>query len=336
MIKLACFALICAVAPAQIASLGANSVTPHAEEKPSARSKSIPAAGRPIAGYIIGPGSLQLHSLLTIGGSVKLGNLISTPEGTSHVYLPPGQQYALIEQATYAQLCIWALHRAATTNTEQELVPIVSSIPHPDLAAFSPRGESAVLYSHQTDEIQILTHLPAEPQLKTVPLPIGIARKLAVTDDAAIVVAELEGGTTVYSANGQSWKPVLAGFTPRAWTFLAKSHDLAIADPNQNQVVVLNNLDITSGRNYRTVVQNLNADFLSSTRAGETLVAANLAVGQVWTIDVKTDAATLLDESGPIQNMVSLHDGYTFVISDSTNLSVLRLRASPLTTTANR
>jgi hypothetical protein len=321
------------VAVAQVPTI---SITPHTPS-PTAKlsstqqeAKRVPTAGAAVLGYVLGPGTAELHPIFGTANRPLLGAQAAIPGGAARLYLPPRQQYVLVERSAAEPVSVWALHHAIASNETVEPIALRGAMAHPDLVVFSPRGDAAILYTQATASFEVLTHLPADPSLagEISVAALGTLSQLAVSDDGAVVVAGLADHRLALSINGAAWQPLVSGYTPQAWTFIAKTHDLAISDTAQKTIVLLSHLSDESTA-FRVLSQGVVADRLAVTKDGDQLVAANMKAGQIWTLDVKT--ATLAPPNGfaKLDTLSSLRDGFTFLLSASPSLSLLKLTASP-------
>jgi len=312
--KSAFFFLLSGTLSAQIASVGLKSETPHTANRPLTHSPSNALAAAPVAGYLLGPGPNEVFPLFTSAKTVKLGEALPSPAGTERLYLPPRQQYALAEQHSSDPVAVWSMRT-------QDLIAIPGALSHPDSVTFSPRGDSALFYSQASASLQVVTHLPAEPAIaRNLKLPFSAFEKLAVSDDGEVVVASLPAGRLVFASGA----PVQTSFSAQALSFIPKTHNLAIVDAAQKIVVELSNIE-SSGAAYRILAQDVDADQLLCTRGGEQIVAASLSRGEIWTIDLKTSQLSQNQESGSISTLLSLRDGYTFLLSQPAGLSLMKL-----------
>jgi hypothetical protein len=327
--KICLIALMSGVVSAQVALVGVKTPEPVADEA-SAQPKRIMAAGMPVAGYMLGPGPLDVHAIVVTSKLPKVGDQITVPENAKRVYLPPRQQYALVERNSGEPVAVWAMHKAATTGAAMEPVTVTGAMPHPDLVSFSPRGNAAVLYSQASASLQVVNQLPAEAKLSyALSLSnLGGLSWLAVSDDGVLVVAALSDGRLISSSNGADWNPVHIGFTPNAWSFIPNTHDLAISDAAQKSIVLLPEVGDSTSKPYRMLTQDVQADSLTVTKDGEHLMAANLETGHVWAIDLKTGAVNTSQIPVKMEKLTSLRDGFSFLLSNSDTVSVLRLNTS--------
>jgi len=130
-------------------------------------------------------------------------------------------------------------------------VPLAGALPATDHIAVSPGGRAAVLYSSQTDSIQLITGLPGNPALGTpVPLPYP-AGAIAVSDTGTVLAGGSDGlwsvqttlrpapnspnGRMVYSAGARAAVPIppqpsfLHAGSVSAVAFFENSNDAAFA-----------------------------------------------------------------------------------------------------------
>ncbi len=156
----------------------------------------------------------------------------------------------------------------------------------------------------------------------------GTAWQFAITDDGALVVAGVADHSLAFSQDGKSWQPLTTGLTPQAWTFISNTHDFAISDTVQKTIMLVSNLG-DAARVFRVLSQGVAADGLAVTKNGDRLIAGNVKAGQVWTIDLKTGTLTPQEGIAKLDSLSSLRDGFTFLLSASPSVSLLRLTALP-------
>lgn len=130
-------------------------------------------------------------------------------------------------------------------------VTLAGALPAADHVAVSPRGRVAVLYSSQTDSLQLITGLPGNPALGApIPLPYP-ANAIAISDTGTVLAGGGDGlwsvqttlrpspdapvARMVYSAGARSTAPVrpqpsfLHAGTISAIAFFENSNDAAFA-----------------------------------------------------------------------------------------------------------
>jgi hypothetical protein len=291
--------------------------------------RRVATAGAAILGYMPGPGPAQVRAIFGTAHTPRLGEQMVVPDGAKRLYLPPRQQYALLEQSSDEPVAIWLLHRSIANQRAVDVLAVKGAMAHPDLVAFSPRGDAAVLYSQADARLQVVSGLPGQPslsrQLSTAAL--GTPSQIAITDDAALVVADLADRGMAFSLNGAAWLPLATGYTPQAWTFIPNSHSLAISDAAQRTILLLP--DAAEGSSaFHVLAQNASADRLAAAKDGSQLAAANPSAGQIWTIDLKTGIVTPIEGFAKVDTLSLARDGFTVLLSASPRVSLLKLTGS--------
>jgi hypothetical protein len=304
---------------AQIASVARNQPVAHSADD---RHQTHPqTAAAPISGYLAGPGPLEVRAVSTVSQKLRLADPVAVPAGSKQIWLPPRQQYALVEQTANEPLSVWAMHKAVTHGTNEDLIPLKGVMAHPDMVVFSPRGESIILFSQTSAKLQVVNHLPAEPTLsRTLSLPPDATSDMAISDDGALIAVARATGSVLLSSD-EKWTPMPAAFSADALAFVAKTHDLLMSDTAQKVIVIFPD----SAKAYRLVAQDVQADYLATTRGGEQLMAANLSQGHIWTVDLKTLQVSPKEVMANLHDPSALRDGYTFLLSNSEGLALMRL-----------
>jgi hypothetical protein len=136
-----------------------------------------------------------------------------------------------------------------------------------------------------------------------------------VSDDGAVVVAELADGSAFTSKGGGGWQSLAGAYGARQMLFVPKTHDLVVSDVARRMVLVLPAVG-EAASSARLLAQSIEADRLAFTKEGDQLMAASSSQGKLWAIDVKSGSV------GPgsvalIDTLVPLRDGRTFLLSNS-------------------
>jgi hypothetical protein len=315
--KLALFGLATSVAT--VASLFA--------QQPAAaivKHTAAPAAAVPVAGYVLASGTVEIRPILGTAGKARLGDPIAAPAGAGRLYLPPRQQYALVESNSDRPMAVWNLLETFRKGSLAQAMPIAGSLVHADLVAFSPRGEAAALYSKDSGRLQIISDFPAKPTLaRELSLSgLGEASQLALSDDGARIAAQLTDARLMYSSQDGRWQPLSGQYSPAAWSFVPNAHDLVIADPSQDAIAVYRQAD---GGAYLFSLQELRADRLSFTKDGLQLLAASSSDGNLWVVQLPSGTLTSLATGGKLDTLTCLRDGWTFLLSSSPPLSLVKV-----------
>lgn len=322
------FIFSAALLSGQVRSVGIKPTAPAPPDEATEKRNAL--AGPPVLGYVVGPGPADLRAILGASRKPQLGASLALPSGSSRLHLPPRQNYALLETASGDSIAVWAMLRTAIGGATQEPVVIKGAMAHPDLVAFSPLGGAIVLYSQSDGNVQVVSNVPAQPAVsRQLSLSnLGMPSLMAISDDAELVVAELADGSISSSRHGAGWIPLAAGFTPKAWSFIPNTRDLAMSDTTQRMIVLLPNVNAPYA-GVRILAQGVQADQIALTKTGDELVGANSTSGQVWTIDLKTGTVTPREEVARAGTLPLLRDGFTFLLSTSPSLGMLKLGVAP-------
>ncbi len=284
---------------------------------------TLPAAAVPVAGYVVEAGTVQIRPILGTAGKARLGDPIPAPADASHLYLPPRQQYALVETTSDRPIAVWNLLETVRKGLPPQAVSLAGAMAHADLVAFGPRGDAAVLYSKDSGRLEIITDLRAKPAVRELSLAgFREVMQLALSDDGLMLAAQLSDTRLIYSSQGSHWQPLSGEYSPAAWSFVPNTHDLAIADPLQSTIALYREFD---GSLHLSSVQDIHADRLSFTKDGFEMLAGSSSDGTLWSVHLASGTITSLATRGRVESLSCLRDGWTFLLSSSPSLSLLKV-----------
>ncbi|HZS55602.1 MAG TPA: hypothetical protein VFA65_14470 [Bryobacteraceae bacterium] len=317
LLLLAAFAVFAQAPTIIIGPHYASAVPTVAQGKPSRAT----IAGTPVLGFVAGPNALDLRAIVGTASAARLGDAVSVPETAKHLYLSPRQRYALVEQD--GSLAIWRLGGAEPRNT---LTPIAITASHPDLVAFSPRGEAVALYSRSSGRLQIIVGLPMKPSvISEIPAAaVGDASGFALSDDAKAIIAVSPDSNALFVFNSSAWHSLPTGYMPSAWSFLPNTHDLVISDPTQNVVALLSNVD-EPGPAVHIIAQGIGPNFVAAAKGGDIVILADSKSGTIWSVEPKTMVLRQLSSGMRIDSLALLRDGHTALLSVSPTLSLFQV-----------
>jgi hypothetical protein len=272
----------------------------------------------PTLGFVVRQTPVQLQPILGIPGSARLGSPLPLPNTVTQIHLAPGHAYALVEQGRSNPLSLVLLQGVAAQAAALTLTPVNGATNEIDLLAFSPIGRSAVIYSRQTNQLQILTGLPKSPRLflsvPNVATPEA-PQKLAVSDDAQTVLIA-DGGGSVYSLS-QNATPVLVYRSPdiSAIDFVAQTGDAMICDRSVNRPLVLQHSSTAPVALMATSNDDCQPEAAASTTDGKTILLACPAQHAVLSVDRVSGSTRVHNvSSGPgVLARLSVRD--TFLMS---------------------
>ncbi len=276
-------------------------------------------AGVPVLGYFAGPGALDLRAIVGSGKSARLGGVVVAPAGLKRLFLPPREHYTLVESNSATPLALWL-----PGDTESK--SFGGGIAHPNTVVFSARGDAALVYSKESDQLEAISGLPAEPHVVSLPglAGHGEAVAFAVSDDGAMAVAAFADGTAALSANGGAWRNLPAADGTQIFLFVPRTHNLIVCDALQQTLSLVANLGEPT-QSARIVANNIAAGKLAFNKEGTALLAASSAENRFWTIDLKTMTVGAA-VSAQVDAFFPLRDGHTFLLS-ATQLSLLSVTA---------
>lgn len=239
----------------------------------------------PTLGFAPGGTPSQLQPILGIPGAARLGAPVSLPTAVTQVYLAPGHTFALAAQGASAPTALVMLRNTSGIVPHPALTPLTRALANPDLVAFSPIGQSAVLYSQASGRVQIYTGLPNTPRLAQdiSNLPIADIRLLAVSDDAQLLVLA-DATSTVYALSpGAAAVPVYYSDQVSGLAFAPGSHEVIVCDLNLRTAAVLQPL--TGQLTFAIALDSACRPRAAAvTRDGTILLACSLE-GYVWAVD---------------------------------------------------
>lgn len=290
-------------------------------DRPNVASPGTNQVGTAILGFMAGPAPLQLSAILGVFGAARISQPVAVPETITRLYLSARQRYALVEQNSTGPLAVWNLNETVLPGHKvgsDGLVAIAGALPHPDLVAFSPRGQSVALYASASGQLQVIGGMPNKAFIKKTPpleSPATITM-IAVSDDASVVVTKDSAGDLQISSGDTNWRPVYGAYSPLAWYFIPNSHDLIISDSQEKAVFLIEQAD---SKNTRAVLaENCLPDQLAVTNAGEILAAVDSRQGILWTIDLKSGGPSVIKSAQSLDSLTMLRNGNTFLACSRT------------------
>jgi hypothetical protein len=242
-----------------------------------------PTNSGPVLGFVPGSMPWQLQPILGIPGAARLGDPLSLPNTVTHIYLAPGQAYAVAAQGSSLPAALVILRIAGVMQTNPALAPLPGALANPDVIAFSPTGQSLALFSQAASRIQVFTGLPNSPRISEQISNVGNALKLAVSDDAQAVLIS-DGAGDAY-ALAQNSAPVAVYHTTEiaAIAFLPQSHDAILCDPVAATAAVARPIDgITIIPPPASACQ---PEAAAASGDGKTILLACPAQRLIWSID---------------------------------------------------
>ncbi len=242
----------------------------------------------PMLGFVSSQSPAQLRPILGIPGSARLGNPLSLPASVTRIHVAPGQAFALVEEGPSHPLSIVSLQGLALETRTLAAAPISGAMSQIDLLAFSPSGRSAVTYSRQTNQLQVLAGLPKSPRVAlnfeslVIPAPL---QKLAVSDDAAMVLLSNDAGSVYSVSRGMALSAVHYSPDISALEFIAHTPDALIFDRSLNAASFLHDSKIKPVALGPTAAGLCQPEAGVSTADGRTILVACPAQHAILSVD---------------------------------------------------
>ena len=212
----------------------------------AAAESSSDAMGGPVLGYMFESDNQSLRPILGIAGASHLGDAMALGLSLKTASESPNQDYLLGIDGNTGQAQLVDL-RAGSANTSS----LQGANAGADRVVLSPQGSAAALYFRQARQVQVVTGLPANPQVSSSisleSLP-GFVTALAIEDGGQWLLAGMshEGAGSVFAVSaGGSASLVASAGQVSSLSFGAASDDALVTDYARNEVVLLR--DISSG-----------------------------------------------------------------------------------------
>jgi len=251
----------------------------------AAEGSAIQAMQAPLLGFVYSAERSELRPILGLPGASLFGRPMSLPAGVTGIYVAPRQNYALLAGRVVGSIGLMTFQGAE----EGRVAAICGAISRPDLIAFSPSGNSAVLYSRDAEQLQVLTGLPSAPHLARVvassELPDEL-RFLAIADDGSTL---LEG--TVRSAiyllpEGGSPKLLYSAADLGGMVFTPRTSNVLVFDRGAGTLFLLQ--EVGSASSYVPIAEGLTGvagnALLQVNGGSAVLVGTNTS--SAWQIDL--------------------------------------------------
>jgi hypothetical protein len=196
----------------------------------------------PSIGFISDEEGRTIRPLLGVLGASIPGDALKLPEGIVQGTISPRQDYALAKSAANGQPVVVHLN-----SPDLAIVPLAGRPADSEWVATSPTGTAAALYGKESHRLQVVSGLPAMPEVVfefDTSVLGGMLRSIAVSDDAKLALVNIGGQVrTLWILNGNGNASPVSATLPSQMTFIANRHDALIADDGTHEVFLLQNLD---------------------------------------------------------------------------------------------
>jgi hypothetical protein len=173
--------------------------------------------GGPVEGYIFDQGTSAFRAIVGRVGSSSLGPVLQAPFDFGSI--APQRDYGIATREGVTLLV------AGLSSASSSATPLSGIISEPRGAAWSDDGTTLVLYSMSEGWIQIVSGLPAKPQVGSqfnVASLGGSLSSVAVSPRGEHVIFGLQGDTSgVFELVGSSFVPLMQMQNPTSFAFTA-------------------------------------------------------------------------------------------------------------------
>jgi len=249
----------------------------------------------PSLGFVTNDKGTTIWPLLGILGAAVPGQPLELSESVRDAAISPQQDYALATSMATGQPIIIRLDAADTPSA-----PLAGSRLHSALIAISPTGSGAALYDKSARVLQLVSGLPASPQI-VYELDIsgldGDMQDLAVSDNAGVALVVVGNESrTLWTIQGNGSLSSVNAIRPSRLAFIANRTDALIADDATQEVFLLQNLDQAPVRMPGIVMRDVDRQFsaISASRDGRSLYVAQDGSENISIIDLQTRETTVL------------------------------------------
>jgi hypothetical protein len=249
----------------------------------------------PSLGFVSDDKGTTIWPLLGILGAAVPGQPLVLPDSITNAAISPAQDYALAISTPTGQPVIIRLDTPSLTS-----VPLAGGRSNPGWIAISPTGAGAALYDKSSGMLQLISGLPATPQivseLNTFSLD-GDVLDIAVSDDAQIALILVGSESrTLWTIQKSGAMSTVSAIRPSHIAFIAHRSDALIADDATQEVFLLRDLDQAPVRVPGFVSREAARQFsaITASRDGRSLYIAQHDSEEISIVDLQTQETTVV------------------------------------------
>jgi len=249
----------------------------------------------PSIGFVSDDEGRTIRPLLGVLGASIPGDAVKLPEGIVDGKISPRQDYALARSAANGQPVIVRLNAL-----DLSIVPLVDRPQDSEWVATSPTGAVAALYGKESRRLQLVSGLPATPEVvfefDTSRLG-GTLHSVAISDDAKLALVNVgEQIRTLWIVDGLGNASPVSASQPSQMTFIANRHDALVADDGTHEVFLLQSLDQNPIRLPGVVLRESEGGIsaVAASADGQTIFVAQAGSTQITLTDLQTRITTVV------------------------------------------
>lgn len=243
----------------------------------------------PSIGFLSDEKGTTLWPLLGVLGANVPGPALALPESIVNTVIAPQQDYALaISTATSLPVLI------NLDISNPAIVPLPGGRSNPSLIVLSPTGSSAALYHRESNLLQLVSGLPATPQIAyefDASAIAGDVRDVAVSDDASLaLISTGHESRSLWIVKTDGSVSPLSAIQPARAVFVAHRHDAVIADDATQEVFLVESLDQNPVRLPGVVLRDDGGHFsaIAASSDGQSLFVARQGSSEVVIVNLQT------------------------------------------------
>jgi hypothetical protein len=249
----------------------------------------------PSLGFVSDDKGTTIWPLLGILGAAVPGQPLALPDSITNAAISPAHDYALAISTPTGQPVIIRLDTPSLTS-----VPLVGGRSDPGWIAISPAGTSAALYDKSFGVLQLISGLPANPQIVSELDTSGLngdVLDIAVSDDAQVALMLLGNESrTLWTIQKSGAMSTVSAIRPSHIAFFAHRSDALIADDATQEVFLLRNLDQAPVRAPGLVSKGADRQFsaIAASTDGRSLYIAQHGSEEISIVDLQTQETTVV------------------------------------------
>jgi hypothetical protein len=247
----------------------------------------------PSLGFLSNEKGSTIWPVLGILGAAVPGQPLTLPEDITGATISPQHDYALAIASVTGQPVLVRLE-----TTPPAISPISGGRTHPDLIAISPTGTAAALYQKESELLQIVSGMPADPRIVQEFNTSGlgdIVRAVAVSDDANLALVNTGNeNPALWLLNANGSVSQITAAQPSHMTFMARRSDAIVADDATQEVFLLQGLDGNPVRSPGVVLRESGRPFsaVGGSADGRLIFVAQQESADVTVVHLESRATT--------------------------------------------
>ncbi len=265
----------------------------------------------PVAGYVADPSRPVLRAISGVPGSYLFSDPLPLPDGVTRIHMAPAQDFALAQRGD-AGLGILYLNGGAVDR----VASFSGAMTAADWVVFSPAAGAAILFSASAGRLQLLTGLPAAPQ-------VAMDLDTAAFPEQPLTAAVSDEGNLLLIASGHSVFRVPRDGPPQlvlsagqivSIAVLRNGTDAAVSERSTGSIHLLQN--IASAPAARVLISGVSGiGKIHPGSDGESLIVARPGARAVSSVDLASGEIQSVSSPTPPVDLIPLRNRDTFLIS---------------------